>query len=66
MVGCLKKSNMDKVKFDPKTDTPCTRLKCKGVFVGSRMCLACSYCYDVNREENYISCLKKVKNFVQR
>lgn len=34
--------------------------------VGSRMCMSCSYCYDVNRDERYVKCRKKIKNEVKK
>jgi len=41
--------------------TECTRLKRKGVLVGTRDCMACSYCYDVNRIKKYVVCKKTIK-----
>ena len=44
------------------TDTPCIRRKNFGYNVGSRFCLSCSYCYDINVDEKYVMCIKKVKS----
>ncbi len=59
---------MDEVKYKTiQSDgvtisiTPCTRLKRKGVLVGTGECMACSYCYDVDRKEKIVKC-RKIKN----
>lgn len=59
---------MDKVPYETTTflnvivtTTECTRLKRKGVLVGSGDCCACSYCYDIDRNTKIVTCKKKIK-----
>ena len=41
--------------------TDCTRLKSKGIKVGSRLCMSCSHCIGYNSSEKYVTCRKKLK-----
>lgn len=41
--------------------TECTRLKTKGIKVGSRLCISCSYCTSYSPSEKYVTCRKKLK-----
>lgn len=57
---------MNKIYYKTKTSmgmkitiTPCDRRKNISWNVGSRACLACSYCYDINRVEKFVICKKK-------
>lgn len=59
---------MDKVKYETEAEgdlefsvTMCERLKRRYIYIGSAFCMGCSYCYAVNREEQYVKCRKKVK-----
>ncbi len=60
---------MEKVKFEVQKGgglrfsiTPCTKRKPKNYYyVGSRLCCSCSYCYDIDKVNQIVSCRKKVK-----
>ena len=59
---------MEKVTFKTRYSngvkisiTPCTQLsRVNYKYVGSNMCLACSYCCRVNTIEQYVVCRKKI------
>ncbi len=46
---------------DTESITPCIQLKRTDVLVGTYECMACSYCYDVNRDKKYVVCRKILK-----
>lgn len=64
---------MDKVHFKTKNSegvrisiTECTRRKTAGILVGTAQCMACSYCYDVNRAKKYVVCKKNMNRMSQK
>ena len=40
--------------------TRCDRLKYKKRLVGTRQCIACSYCYDIDSENKLVRCRKNI------
>ncbi len=61
---------MEKVEYKTRqsngvriSTTECTRLRRKGILVGTRECMACSYCYDVDQKKKFVVCRKKRMNF---
>lgn len=58
---------MNNVSYDTKkirgvtvSTTLCDRRRDRYRYVGSIMCMACSYCYDVDRENKIVKCRKNI------
>jgi hypothetical protein len=48
------------------TTTKCERRKNFIYNVGSRFCLSCSYCYDINTDLKYVVCRKIISGCVPK